>query len=60
MLCTTNNKCRQKPLELQEKMPIILQQNLELMKQLAKDEDIIKNMEHLIQTSKYGNTEEKI
>ena len=32
------------------------QSNLQLMKQLVQDQDIIKNMEHLIQTSKYGKS----
>ena len=32
------------------------QQNLKLMKQLVQDQDIIKNMKHLIQTSKYGKS----
>jgi|TARA_B100002003_G_scaffold85379_1_gene79847 hypothetical protein len=32
------------------------QQNLQLMKHLVQDQDIIHNMEHLIQTSKYGKS----
>ena len=32
------------------------QSNLQLVKQLVQDQDIIKNMEHLIQTSKYGKS----
>ena len=32
------------------------QQNLKLMKQLVQDQDLINNMQHLIQTSKYGKS----